>query len=181
MKNNGFKHIVFGLLFVVLNFTIRLEDAFILNLIPNFLGYGLIYQGLLRFETHFENVHLNTIKRLTIVLFIFTLVLFFIDLFGISIFLNASHLWLGLLLSLSNLVLHLIFLFHLTKTIISINKMESDLNKKLYTLFQVIVLVDVVSMFFIAFPVIGFFVIIGGLIANIMYILTIKNIGDLVD
>src|SRR5690554_4276465 len=179
MKTNGYSVIVIGLLLVFFNFTIRISDAFIINLIPSFIGYMIIKEGMKRLSRIHNPIIFEVTQRFASVLVVYSLVIFLLDLTGLSVFLSTSMMIVSLIVSLLFLVLQLMFTFHLTRSIQQSNPDGDQLNKKLYMTFQAIVALDVLSLVFITTPMIGFIIVVGSFVAQIIYMITINAIGSM--
>lgn len=179
MKTNGYSVIVIGLLLIFFNFTLRISDVYIINLIPSFIGYMLIKQGLKRLSTLHNPVIFEIAQRFASILVVYSVTIFLLDLTGLSVYLTTSMMILSLVLSLLFLILQLMFMFHLTRAIQHSNPEGDIINRKLYITFQAIVVLDVLSIIFIATPLLGFVIIIGGFAAKIIYMLTVNTIGSM--
>jgi hypothetical protein len=178
MIKKQLKSIVFGLVFILLNFNIRFDSGGFLNLLPNFVGYFMLFRAMTVLLMENDSMHFIRTRKYSFILVLLHVVFFFMDLLGITAALSIDLILVSLTTSVVGLILQLFFLYNLTLGIMSIN-LDSALNKKLQTTFRVVAIGNVLVYIVLGFESLALIFLLITLVANVIYIVTIHNIAKL--
>jgi hypothetical protein len=172
------KKIVLGLVFVLINFNITLDNV-IINLIPSFIGYYFIMNACVLLADKTSNDHYLEARKHALLLFVITLFTFVLDLIGLSAISPVFSIAVGLL----NLVLSLIFLNHLTQSITQTSQfnLSEAWIQQLNSLFRWIAILSVLSYVLMITPLIALVVVIILIVFNVRYILMIHTLNQSLD
>lgn len=172
------KKIVLGLVFVLINFNITLDNV-IINLIPSFLGYYFIMNACVHLEHKTSNQHYLETRKYALLLFVITLFSFVLDLIGLSAISPIFSITVGIL----NLVLSLIFLNHLTQSITQTSQfnLSETWIERLNSLFKWIAILSVLSYVLMIAPILALIVVIILIVFNVRYILMVHTLNQSLD
>lgn len=169
------KKIVLGLVFVLFNFNITIDNV-VINLIPTFIGYYFIMNACIRLADETSNELYIETRKYALLLFVVSLFIFVLDLLGLGAISPVFSLAVGIL----NLVLFLIFLHRLTQSIsqtTQFNLSESWIQQ-LKSLYMWIAILNVLGYVLLITPVIALIVIIIALVFNVRYILMLNSLNQ---
>jgi hypothetical protein len=169
------KKIVLGLVFVLFNFNITLDNV-VINLIPTFLGYFFIMNACVRLADETSNdLYLET-RKYALLLFVISLFIFVLDLLGLGAISPIFSLAVGIL----NLVLFLVFLQRLTQSVsqtIQFNLSESWIQQ-INSLYRWIAILSVLGYILLITPVIALIVLLIAIVFNVRYILMLNSLNQ---
>lgn len=176
MIKQQLKKIVFGLVFILVNFNIQFAGGGFLNILPNFVGYLVIYSALGKLITEINSLQFTRTRKFSFIMFFISIVLFLMDLIGITAALSFDLALISFTIAIVSLALQLLFLYFLTLGIISITS-DKKLAKKLQTTFRFVAVGNVLVYLLIVVDFLALLVLIATLVANVIYIVTIHQIS----
>lgn len=182
MIKQTLKRIVFGLIFILINFNIQLGGGSLLNLLPNFVGYIIIFRAISMFLKESDSSSFALARKFSFMLTFLYLAFFIMDLLGITAMLNTDYALVSITMAVVALVFQLMFLYHLTLGILEVTDDEA-LKKRLRFVFRVVAVGNVFIYILIDIPSLAAIILLITLVANVYYILIIhqikKSIPDL--
>lgn len=176
MIKQQLKKIVFGLVFILINFNIQFDGGGFLNLLPNFVGYLVIYSALGILITETNSLQFVRTRKFSFIMFLISVVLFSMDLIGVTAALSSDLAMISFTIAIVSLALQLLFLYFLTLGIMSITS-DPKLSRKLQTTFRFVAIGNVLVYLLIVVDILALLVLIMTLVANIVYIVTIHQIS----
>lgn len=176
MIKQQLKKIVIGLIFILINFNIQFEGGGFLNLLPNFVGYLLIFSALGILVTETNSEQFVKTRKFSFIMFLISIVLFLMDLIGITAALSFDLALISFTIAIVSLALQLMFLYFLTLGIMSLTS-DSKLAQKLQTTYRFVAVGNVLVYLLIVVDFLALVVLIMTLIANIIFIITIHQIS----
>lgn len=143
------KKIFTGLIFVFLSFSLTIGDSVIIDFIPDFIGYILIFQGLNQLSG--ESYKFVKMKPYAMGMVLYTGILYAMDLLGISANLNVE---VNLVLGAISTVLELFILYNI---VMGIHDIELNRNyflnaSQLKTYWKVMTVFSVITYIMLFLP-----------------------------
>lgn len=169
------RKIFIGLIFILLNFNLTLGNQYVINLIPNFIGFFLIAKGCGHLFEQTRIQEYQETQKLSFILTGISFLSFIGDLMGIG---SINQLF-ATLIGIFNLVLLLYLLYRLTKSIINTQEfnLPEYLTTQLNNAFKWIVIANILAYLMIFFPLLAIIILLVALVAHILYIITIHKIS----
>lgn len=167
------KKLVLGLVFIFFNFNIPLNTS-VINLIPSFLGYYFIIKACVRLADETSNLRYLETKKIASLLFVVSLFIFVFDLLG----LGAVNPMFSLMIGLLNLVLFLIFLYHLTQSVSQTTQfnLSDSWIKQFKSFYTWIALLSVMGFVLLIAPTFAVFAVLAAYVFNIRYLLMLNSL-----
>ncbi len=163
-------YIFVGLIFLFLDLNINLGQITI-GLLPTFVGYFLLARGL---QTLPEDPDFAKARTLSLVMTVYTLVLYIVNLLGLQLQLGL----LGWILDAVRLVVYFSILYLLNRGIGQLQvKTGKDLGaEQLRPLWLVLVVLESATLVLNWIPVVGAFALLGNLVVHIVLLVLYYNV-----
>lgn len=158
------RKIMAGMVFVFLDFTINMETSKI-GLIPDFVGYILIAQGLSEMAT--QSPRFAKVRGLSLAMVVYTAILYAFDLFGVTI----QEGLLSWLLGLVSTIISLYISYNIVMGVIDIEAGGRNLDgASLLTVWKVYAVISIAIYLLFLVPALNILLIIAGLILGIVFL-----------
>lgn len=169
------KKIFLGLIFILLNFNLTIDNQYVINLIPNFIGFLLIAKGCSHLFEQTNIQEYQETQKLSIILTGIAVLSFLADLIGIG----SINPVFATLIGIFNLALLLYLLYRLTKSITLTQEfnLPENLTNQLNNAFKMIAITNILAYLLIAFPLVAIIILLVALVTHILYIVTIHKIS----
>lgn len=171
------RQIFIGFLLIFLNFNLTLNSS-IINLIPDFLGYYFLLQGLSNLE---ENEYFIKAKGIVKVLLVYTSITFLADLLGVTLSLINGNSYFVHLIGVINIIASLYCSYLIVKGILLIAPSFDAIYEAeyLFTLWRILAIVQVVTYsFMFILPAISFLAMIVALVVNIVFLVQLYKLKE---
>lgn len=155
-----------GFIFVLLDFNLNLGESVVLGLIPDFVGYIFLFRGLGELER--ESRHFQALRPWVIGLGGYSLVIYVLDLLGISAWLD----WIGLLLGIAYMI---VCLYMVYRIVLGVQDMETtykcDLNaSRMNACWMGVAITQVLSYVAVFMPILALVCLAASLICTILFL-----------
>ena len=169
------RNIFIGLLFIFLDFNLDF-GAMRVGLIPDFIGYIMILQGLK--EIALLSEHFGKAKPFTIGMIVYTSVLYAADFFGLW---TQNGTIIALVLGLVSVAVSLYISYHIVMGVRDLEaEQERFLNgEKLYNAWKLLAIFSVIAYVLIIVPVLGLVSVIASFVFGIMFLVVFNQTKNL--
>ena len=170
------RNIFIGLLFVFLDFNLNLGSSTI-GLIPDFIGYILIYQGL--GEISLLSGWFAKVRPWALGMIIYTAFLYALDLFGL--WSGTSMSYVGILLGLASIGVSLYISYGIVMGVKDIEASEGRRldGERLFQIWKVMAILSAASYLLLIIPALAMVSIIASLIVGIVFLVAFSRTKNL--